>query len=245
MTEAEANLRDAIEQNYSAFACIPRPGKLCTSPYRDADKIWRTLTSAPLRELGDKQIGPYCGWAITTAGDDRDYRHFLPRIFELSVTNPSWLGTEPPIIAEKLNLAHWRSWPSDQQASVLQFFYSAFLAELEKHPDEGIGVPDWICGLVTLGEPASRVMERWIASPAINAQLQMASFIVDQARDLSLWAKVSGPFWDDVSVDVRRELAEQLRADQTKRYLHAAAGNVSDEDRSALLEPALSEFEKF
>lgn len=224
---------------------MPRPEKLRTSPYRDADKVWQSLTSAPLRELGDKQIGPYCGWAITTVGDDRDYRHFLPRIFELSVTNPSWLGTEPPILAKKLELAHWRSWPSDQQASVLQFFHSAFLAALEKHPDEGIDASDWLCGLVTLGEPASRVMELWIASPAINAHLQMASFIIDQARDLSLWAKVSGPYWDEVSIDVGRELAVLLRADQTKRYLQAAVSDVSAKDRSALLEPAVSEIEKF
>ena len=195
MTEAEAKLHDAIERSYSAFECMPCPKRLIASPYRDADRILHILTSSPLRELGDEQIGPYCGWAITTVGDDRDYRYFLPRILELSVSNPAWLGMEPSNLARKLNLAHWRSWPSDQQASIVQFFYAAFLAELERHPYEGgIAAPEWFCGLVILGEQASRVMELWFASPSPNARLQMASVLVDQAKDLSLWAKVSGPY---------------------------------------------------
>lgn len=52
MSEAEANLRAAIEQSYVVFAGMPCPRTLETSPLRNGDEILRTLTSVPLRELG-------------------------------------------------------------------------------------------------------------------------------------------------------------------------------------------------
>src|SRR5690348_5088149 len=104
MTQAEAVLRDAIEQYYAAFAAKPRPQKLEASPLRDPGAILATLTAAPLRELTGEQIRPYSGWAMTTVGTDRDYRDFLPRIFELAVIDPVWLGAEPPIMASRLNM---------------------------------------------------------------------------------------------------------------------------------------------
>jgi hypothetical protein len=244
MSEAEANLRDAIERSYSEFASMPRPQKLHASPLRDADEILRTLTSAPLRELKGEQVGRYSGWAITTVGDDRDYRHFLPRIFELAVTDPVWLGAEPPVMASRLNMATWRTWPAQQQAAALHFFYAAFDAVVERHPHGGQSADDWFCGIVTLGESASPTFERWRSSASPNAALHMASFIIDEAKHLSRHAEVRGPFWEDVSGDVRREVATLLTAERTTDFLQAAAGHVSDEDQFYFLDAALAELQR-
>ena len=61
------------------------------SPLRDAREILMVLSAVPLRELTGEQVGPYSGWAMTTVGNERDYRHFLPRILELAVVDPVWL----------------------------------------------------------------------------------------------------------------------------------------------------------
>lgn len=238
MSEAEANLRSAIERSYTEFANMPHPRKLDASPLRDADEILRTLTSAPLRELDGEQIGPYSGWAITTVGNDQDYRHFLPRIFELAVTDPVWLGTEPPVMASKLNMAEWRTWPAEQQEAVLHFFCSAFDAVVEKHPENGQSANSWFCGIVTLGEPALPTFERWRSSPSPNAALHLASLIIAEAKHLRDHAEVRGSYWRDVSGDVRREVASHLLQERTTICLQSAAGQVSDEDRAYLLDPA-------
>lgn len=241
MSEVEAKLRSAIERSYTEFANMPCPRKLDASPLRDPDEILRTLTSAPLRELEGEQIGPYSSWAITTVGNDRDYRHFLPRIFELAVTDPVWLGAVPPVMASRLNMAEWRTWPAEQQGAVLDFFRSALDAVVERHPDDGQSADSWFCGIVTLGEPVSPTFERWRSSPSPNAALHMASFIIGEAKHLRHHAEVRGSFWGDVSGDVRREVANLLLEERTTACLQSVAGQVSDEDRFYLLDAALAE----
>lgn len=239
MSEAEANLLAAIEQSYSAFACMSRPQKLLTSPLRDGDEILQTLTSAPLRELTGEQIGPYSSYAITTVGDDRDYRHFLPRIFELAVMDPTWLGAYPAVMAGKLKMANWRTWPAEQQAAVLRFFRAGFEAAVERHPNDDHTAKDWFCGIAIIGEPVSPPIEHWRSSSSPNAALHMASFIIDEAKHLSRHGEVRGGFWEEVSQDVRAEVARLLTARRTREFLQAVASRVADEEQMYFLNPAL------
>ncbi|WP_343517950.1 hypothetical protein [Sphingomonas sp.] len=242
MTEAEANLRDAIEHSYIVFAGMPCPRELETSRLRNGNEILRALTSAPLRELGGGQIGPYSGWAITTVGNDRDYRHFLPRIFELAVTNPVWLGTEPPVIASRLKMATWGTWPADQQSAVLRFFHAAFDAMIERHPDQWPSeAAEWFCGIATLGEPVTPPFERWRSSTSANAALNMASFIISELKHLCKHGEVMRSFWEEVSEDARREVAKLLLDERTKIFLQSAVERVSEEDRFYHLDAAVAE----
>lgn len=243
MSEAEANLLDAIERSYLEFARMPCPQKLHASPSRDASEILRTLTSAPLRALTGEQVGPYSNWAITTVGDDRDYRHFLPRIFELAVTDPVWLGTEPAVMASRLNMAKWRAWPAEQQTAVLRFYSAAFGAVVERHPRDGQSAADWFCGIAALGEPPSVTYEQWLASALPNAALHMASFIIAEAKHLSRHAEVRGSFWEEVNEVDRREVATILGAERTMNFMRAASGKVSDEDQF-YLDAALAELQR-
>jgi len=241
MSDPEVALRDVIERSYVAFGGIPAPRKLQASPLRDADAILRTLTSAPLRKLKGEQIGPYAFWAMRTVGDGRDYRHFLPRIFELSATDPSWPGAEPPVMASRLNLAMWRSWPEEQKRVVWDFFHAAFRAAASTHPDEGRSAQDWLCALLTLGQPAQQSFAMWRGSVGPNPVLQMASFISHAAKDLVRHGEVRIGFWKDLGQDVRQEVAKLLTSEETADFLRAAASDVSDEDRFYLIDAALAD----
>lgn len=242
MSKAEANLRDAIEHSYMVFAGMPRPRNLETSPLRSGDEILRALTSVPLRELGGEQIGPYSGWAITTVGNDRDYRHFLPRIVELAVTEPAWLGTEPPVMASRLKMAAWRAWPADQQSAVLRLFHAALDAMIERHPDEWPSeAAEWFCGIASLGEPVLPPFERWRSSTSANSALNMARFIISESKYLRQHGEVRGFFWEEVNEDARREVAKLLLEERTIIFVQSAAERVSEEDRFYHLDAAVAE----
>lgn len=242
MSEAEANLRAAIEQSYVVFAGMPCPRTLETSPLRNGDEILRTLTSVPLRELGGEQIGPYSGWAITTVGNDRDYRHFLPRILELAVTEPVWLGMEPAVIASRLGMATWRAWPGDQRAAVLRFFHAALDVMIARHPDERPAeAAEWLCGIAALGEPVDIPFERWLSSTSANAALNLASLIISESRHLRDHGEVRGGFWKEASEDARRQVAKLLLEERTIAFLQSAAERVSEEDRFYHWDAALAE----
>ena len=242
MSEAETKLRDAIEQSYQDFAGIPCPHTLGTSPLRDGDKILQALTSAPLRELVDERIGPYSGWAITTVGDDRDYRHFLPRIFELAVANPVWLGTEPAVMASKLNMGGWRNWPANQRSAIVHVFNAAFDAMIERHPDDWPSdAVDWLLGIAILGELIAPVIERWRTSTSANAALNMAAFVNSQSKNINKHGEIRGSFWKETSQRVRREVAELLFEERTLVFLRSTADEVSEEDRFIHLDPAVAQ----
>lgn len=242
MSDAETNLRNAIDESYEEFSGIPCPRTLETSPLRNGDEILRTLTSAPLRELSGEEIGPYSGWAITTVGNDRDYRHFLPRILELAVTDPGWVGTMPPVLAGKLNMGAWRNWPANQKFAIVRFFDAALDAMIERHPDDWPAeAADWFCAIATLGEPIAPVVERWRTSDQANAALNMAGFLNEQSHNLRKHGEVRGSFWKEVSEEVRREAAQLLFESRTMVFLCSAMDKVSEEDRFCHLDPAIAE----
>lgn len=243
MTDAEVNLRDAIERSYAAFAAMPRPEKLEASPVHDADDILRTLTSAPLRDLTDQQLALYSHSVITTIGDDRDFRHFLPRIFELSV-GPAWTGAEPAVIASRLNMASWRDWPEEQRSAILQFFRSAFATAIDRHPNYDNIAVDWFSGLTILGDSPSLIFERWRSTRSINAALNLAAFIIDEAKHIRRHHEVRAPFWEAVMPEVRRDMAERLASETTREFLAAARSDVSEEDRFYLLDAAMAELQR-
>lgn len=243
MSGAETALRDAIEAGYRAFAEFPAPRKLDASPLRDARAILRTLTAAPLRQLGEEQIGPYAGWAMTTVGDARDYCHFVPRIFELSIDHPHWLGAEPAIMANKLVMAGWSDWPAERRRAVLGFFRTAFCFSRARHSDERDDASYWLAALVTLGEPVAPLFEAWRAEPSPNAALQIALVLQWEGKQIYRHGEVRGAFWEDIDIDARRMFARLLLSDETRALLERAMPRVAEEDRW-LLDAALAELDR-
>lgn len=244
MSSAEANLHSAVKNGYKAFASVPRPQTLATASPDATEGMLHALTTTPLRELTSAQLGPYSAWAITTVGDTRDFRHFLPRIFELSVGDDGWAGADPPVMAGKLTMASWRTWPTRQQSAALQFFRAAFNAVMERHPAGRQSAEDWLCALITLGDSPSLNVARWRSSISVNAALQMAAFIIREAKHMRAHREVRGPFWQAVNEPVRREMATLLMADATSDFLHAARDRASAEDRYRFLDAALFELDR-
>jgi hypothetical protein len=76
-------LAEAIENLYRAFArySLRKHVEGCPCCVRERDK--RALESKPLRQLASSDLGRYAFKAMTTWGNQDDFRHFLPRIFEL------------------------------------------------------------------------------------------------------------------------------------------------------------------
>lgn len=167
---------------YSVFASVPRPRSLHVSPLRDADKILRDITSAPLRRLTADQLGEFATSAISTVGEPEDYRHYLPRILELSFGRALDMGFEGWVIAGKLELAGWRTWPSDERQAIEAVFRAAFRRAIEMDTDEERRADEWLCGLCRLGLDPAPSLAAWRASATVNAALQLADF-VDQVDD--------------------------------------------------------------
>jgi hypothetical protein len=207
--DPSSTLLSALGAVYDAFSGYLRPARLDASPTRDPAKMLSTLSSAPLRALKGEQIGPYSGWALTTVGSVTDYKHFLPRILEQAVRAPEWMGTQPPVIASRLKMAEWRTWPQSEQLAVTALFRAALRDSIHGHPDEGSDAAEWLCGVASLGEDLEIVLQEWLNEASGNALLQIAKLATELS---SLGSLDPGDqiFWADIEPEVRTNIVAWL-----------------------------------
>ena len=92
-----SELRTVIESLYEIFATYPLRADTnacacCHSAY-DAQR----LHMKPLRKLNADDLRQYAGDALFVWGEVDDFKHFLPRIFELEVAHgDSFVDPQPP-----------------------------------------------------------------------------------------------------------------------------------------------------
>jgi len=86
----------------------------------ESDKL--TLHSKQLRELEDEDISRYAFKAMTTWGDDNDFKHYLPRIFELAATRKLIVDTF--VVLGKLEYGNWTEWESQEISTINKFLHS-------------------------------------------------------------------------------------------------------------------------
>lgn len=78
----------------------------------------RQLSAAPLRELTEEQLDTYTWKAMTTWGGVDDFKHFLPRIFELTAMSDF---TADLTVFSKLKYAEWDKWAAEEKEAVVTF----------------------------------------------------------------------------------------------------------------------------
>ena len=205
----------AIERLYQVFAPYPAPVRLEASPLRDANAVLRALRSAPLRELQGGQLLPYAAWAITTVGNANDYRHFLPRIIELALAGPRWLGADPAVIAGKMDLPRRNDrWTAEERAAVR----TAFLAAWKR----------WLVGLAMMGGVAD-ALDVWRHSPSPHAVEHLARVVSMHRSFLEDGRGIKGGFWDGTALETRKEVTAWVRSAGVRRWL-ACAGVPADSE---------------
>jgi hypothetical protein len=104
----------------------------------EADEAWRVALTAlyemtradappeavvPREDAPERLMDHYGFRALTSVGDERDLRWFLPRLVELLAVEPSRIA-DPRIVAEKTVMAGFDGWPEEERATVR----AAFLA---------------------------------------------------------------------------------------------------------------------
>ena len=109
----------AKEDLYKTFERYPLRSTIegCPCCVSDSDKS--TLHSKQLRDLEDEDISRYAFKAMTTWGDVNDFKHYLPRIFELAASRK--LVVDTFVVLGKLGYGNWKEWETNEQESILNF----------------------------------------------------------------------------------------------------------------------------
>ncbi|MDZ4868270.1 MAG: hypothetical protein SGI91_13195 [Alphaproteobacteria bacterium] len=148
-------LQSAIEQVYAEFHG-PKPRTIegcpcCTDPASAC-----RLLAKDLRQLAPKDLSQYAASVLLTMGDERDFNHFLPRLLEIASGEDWW--PPPPVLLEKLKLAHWHNWPQHRRAAVKQVI-DLWFADCLDADHEGADIDDLLCGIARADLPLDEYLD--------------------------------------------------------------------------------------
>ncbi len=147
-------LERAVVDLYEVFRAY-RPGdRIEGCPCCVTNDMKIALHRVPLGDLSWADLKVYSAKALTTFGTERDFKHFLPRLLELSATQPGEAPFGLEMTLGKLVYAKWDLWPERERAVVKQ--YADALGMALADPTNAAGWDDWEREEVAAGLAAIR-----------------------------------------------------------------------------------------
>lgn len=119
MTE---ELEIAIQNLYNTFSIYPCNSTMegCPCCVSDSDK--EKIHSKQLRDLDEDDLSRYAFKAMTTWGDINDFKHYLPRIFEILATNDVIINIS--VVLRKLEYGEWQEWSDGEKRAITNFIWA-------------------------------------------------------------------------------------------------------------------------
>ena len=215
---ARQGLQQAIGLLYQTFSRYPLNLRMgaCPCCVHSLDKrlLFRTGLQGSAQDLAR-----YASEALFTWGDADDFRHFLPRLFELQVS-----ATPIPIdnyhLFGKLPYARWRTWPDEEQRAIEIFLMAWGRYLLAMYPAKEIS--DYLCVLaVTMGDLAP-FLDVWRATEAIPALRNLAmvarNFVDFPTMFRDIWWEKTPLASQQIETWLRDSATEARMADAYFRY---------------------------
>lgn len=159
------------------------------------------IRKKPLRQLGADDLRQYGGDALLVWGNETDFKHFLPRIFELeALYGDEFL--DPELALGKLRDAGWRDWSEAEQRGVERFLRALWEQALRGEPGVlcGLEMSSWLCGLASCEADIRPYLEMWSADESENAGINLCAFVADTnfaqpvPRATGFWAGMDETF---------------------------------------------------
>ena len=178
-------IRDAVEGLYDAFSGyelreFTDPCMHCHT-LEDEAKIH----ARPLRELTKDDLREYAVDALLVWGDERDFKHFLPRICELFCScelyadevGKGYFLYDPHVLFTKFRHGDWRAWPAAEQEAVTRFLNAIWRWFLSDPPDEGRNsepfqnAEDMVCSIAQCEDDLSHYLAEWVEDKRLSSSI--------------------------------------------------------------------------
>jgi len=226
-------MNNAIENLYATF-----------KPYRIGNDFVRydhcidsakskKLAETPLRKLTSVDLEHYACKAMTTWGTALHFKHFLPRILELTIEYRDGF-IDLAVELSKLQYAEWGGWSKQERDSVIRFFDEYWSYQLA-NPPQGLfddGIDTVLCALANACLSVQRYLDKWLDDSSDSAKQQFAAFIHSNAGGLLKKGKLSNPFWDGRTGEAHREVIAWLQKDELCEYFSCEAEYDWDDELS-------------
>jgi hypothetical protein len=141
LTPAEG-VKIAVENLYTVFARYPLNTAMDACPHCVNEREQEQLTGLPLRALSVKDVRHYSFNAISTWGDVRDFKHFLPRLLDLLAFH----NLNDSLLLAKFEYADWENWKKTEVEATEAYLRALWRFTLSDYPSPTITPYDFIFG---------------------------------------------------------------------------------------------------
>ena len=234
-------LQTATQQLYDVFSSYPKPTQMDYSPVKDFREAWRVMRFKALRDLSADDLWQYAFSALSTWGNEQDFRHFLPRLLELMAITEIGAGNE--IFARKLPYAKWRSWPNSEQTAIEDFLMIWWQTLLSNTSPQEASNQYWavnsLCTISNIVEDIEPFLSYWDEQTTLVAKSLIAYFINENASLLLSKNQLVGTWPKSSELQVRHWLSRPC----LKQNLEAAFFSTEDELITSQLSEAVQNLE--
>lgn len=202
---------EEIRDVYKAFATYPKPRALeaCDHCWSETDK--QDLLSYKLEELTPEQLGKYAFDVFLTVGEASDFKYFLPRIFEITVSDDTWY-VDPEVVLAKLRLAEWNDWPQNERTAVETLLNKKFATLINDPNVDGPDIDKWICAFGRCVDDISPYLERL----RTEASEEKLLGFVEWNQSALTEGKLANAFWDSPANE--RRLLDWFKSGPVSNY---------------------------
>jgi hypothetical protein len=236
-TPAEEVIRGAIEELYRVFARYSFHPDMPHCEHCVEDDEIRQLGSKPLRELMPDELSRYGAKALTTWGGEDDYRHFLPRMFEIvGFEGFSWPDAE--IVLGRLNDARWHAWPRDEQEAVTVYLGALWRWHLCEFDESAyLSRGDILCAIGRVIDDLSPYLRVWEEAQSLAATRHIA-YLVMISENVLPGRRLGNGFWSGRQ-EQEQQVATWLTRPEILTRLEQALPRAADRESTAELRHAI------
>lgn len=180
------------------------------------------LAAPPLRQLTYDDLERYSRKAMSTWGNVRHFKHFLPRLLELTIEHRDDF-LDLAVVFGKLKYGQFDSWPKREQDAVNRFFDKYWEYQLAA-PVAGAfedAIDTVLCAIANALSSVQRFLDVWIATRTENAKRHLAAFILNNDGTLLKKGRLSNAFWDTTG-QPHTEVVRWLQSDAVLEYFEGA-----------------------
>lgn len=214
-----SGLSKSVEDLYATF-----------SPYRLGDdfvgcdhcvsaKKSAKLAATPLRNLTYDDLESYARKAMSTWGDVRHFKHFLPRLLELAIEHRDEF-LDLAVVFGKLRYAKWQTWQPREVKCVDAYLreYWSYQLSLDIDNPHSDAIDTVLCAESNALDSVEPLLTAWLAEDLISAKKHLAAFVLCNDDYLLRKHRLSNAFWD-YGASPHSEVLHWLRSPAVSAYL--------------------------
>jgi hypothetical protein len=197
VTGGGEELRAVVERLYTVFEPykLKSPTEVCWCCHSPEEE--RVVHQAPLHRLSPDALEGFASDSLMTWGDLEDFKHFLPRLFEILAFDRFRDGfVSMETLVGALSRGGWDDWPVSEQEAVRSFLLTFWDDHLHAWPSYD-DIDTVLTSIAQAENDLTPYLEGWEAASGRAPVLHFAEFLLHNISRVALGKRLRNAFFDN------------------------------------------------